>query len=123
MLKIAEIMTYYENNGYYTIEDKKELKRYIRKAIDIVNILTFEQANSENLTAYQLQKVEECICELADYVYINSDYFDSAVSSFSLNGASVTFDRSTSVTTVSGIPIPSLLYGKLSSTGLCCGAI
>lgn len=98
-----------------------ELEKRLRNACCAVDSFTFNRivkAGFENLTEFQQELIKEAVRLHADFVYDNADLLDSPLSSYSISGVSMSFDRS-KIVTVNGITTTSEAYGLLMQTGLC----
>lgn len=111
----------YTDAGYTTITEGTS--KFLKDASRSIDSLTFNRINHigfDNLTVFQKDIIIEVVCELADYLFNNSETLNSAVSSYSINGVSVTNDGGKFSETISGITIPKSLKSKLNQTGLTC---
>lgn len=104
-----------------TIEDEKTIKRFLRQAERYIDILTFNRLRSVNfdldLSLWEKDIIKECIVEIIDFTYSNQDYINSYLSSYSLNGVSISFDNiNQNVTNVNGVVLPNSTYAKITST-------
>lgn len=100
-----------------------DLEKMLHKASRQIDSLTYNRivaVGFDNLTDFQQGIVREVCCKLADFDYDNSDLLASALSSYSVNGVSMSFGG-IAVTVISGVPISRELYALLSQTGLCTG--
>lgn len=111
-------LEYYKN----TFLGKEELTEFdLEKASRHIDTLTYNRANNFNeLTEYQKKIIQESTCMLAEFELENADYIDSIISSYSLNGASVSFGGA-SLKVVNGVCIKHDIYSHLQKSGLCCG--
>ena len=83
--------------------------------------LTFNRivkAGFENLTEFQQELIKEAVQLHADFAFDNTDLLDSPLSSYSISGVSMSFDKS-KIVTVGGITTTSEVYNLLMQTGLC----
>lgn len=99
----------------------EELESRLRKACRAVDGFTFNRivkAGFENLTEFQHELIKEAVKLHADFIYDNAGLLESPLSSYSISGVSMSFDRS-KVVTVNGIMTTSEVYGLLMQTGLC----
>lgn len=100
-----------------------ELDRYLKQASRHIDSLTYNRIVGRgigNLTPFQLQVVQEVVCQQADFEYTNREIFDMILSGYSINGVSMQFGESWNVTTQKGIPMRRDVYEQLCQTGLCC---
>ena len=100
-----------------------ELERAIKQASRHIDSLTYNLIVGQgfsNLTEFQQEVIREVICLQADFEHENADEISTILSSYSLNGASVSFGSSWNVFTDKGIAMMRDVYALLSQTGLCC---
>ncbi len=91
-------------------------------AAEHIDVLTgFRIRDFNALTEFQQRIVERVRVGLERFEEENADILDSPLTSYGINGVSMSFgDR---VKEVSGVAIPADLYSLLCSTGLCYPAI
>lgn len=100
-------------------EDEAEPR--LRDACRVIDSLTFNRIvkkGFENLTGFQQRIIKEAVAKQADFAYSNAELLESPLSSYSISGVSMSFDRS-KVLTVGGVTTTSEVYGLLMQTGLC----
>lgn len=100
-----------------------ELERVLRQASRHIDSLTYNRIvgrGFSNLTEFQQEAIQEVVCLQADFEHENADEINTILSSYSLNGASVSFGSSWNVFTDKGIAMMRDVYAQLSQTGLCC---
>lgn len=103
-----------------------ELEKSLKQASRHIDSLTYNRIvgrGIDNLTEFQQDLIKEVCAELAEFEYENSDVIQSVLSSYSINGVSMTFGESWNVKVISGVAIRADTYDKLSQTGLCCRAL
>lgn len=92
-----------------------------------IDALTFnrivECGGINALTEFQKEIVRAVCCELAEWEYDNAEVINATISSYSLNGVSITYGNNDTMKRVNGVSIPYTLYSKLEMTGLCCRLI
>lgn len=122
----------YADKEYYTetyggsLIGEKELTRQLNKASRQIDTLTFcriREIGFERLTAFQQDQIQYVTCLLADFIYENRDELESMLSSYGINGVSMTFSNGVNVTKVQGVMIRTDIYAELEKTGLCCRMI
>ncbi len=122
----------YADKEYYTetyggsLIGEEELTRQLNKASRQIDTLTFcriREIGFERLTAFQQDQIQYVTCLLADFIYENRDELESMLSSYGINGVSVTFSNGVNVTKVQGVMIRTDIYAELEKTGLCCRMI
>jgi len=122
----------YADKEYYTevyggtLIGEKELKRQLDTAGRQIDTLTYCRIRGigfDNLTAYQQDQIRYVNCLLADFIYENKDELDSMLSSYGINGVSMTFTSGINVIKVQNIIIRTDIYAELGKTGLCCRMI
>ena len=102
-----------------------ELEKRLRRACRDIDSLTFNRivrAGFENLTEFQQELIREAVELHADFCYDNAELLESPLSSYSINGVSMSFDKS-KIVTVGGITTSSEVYSLLMQTGLCCRSL
>ena len=102
---------------------EEELERALRQASRHIDSLTYNRIvgrGFSNLTEFQQEVIQEVVCLQADFEHENADEINTILSSYSLNGASVSFGSSWNVFTDKGIAMMRDVYAQLSQTGLCC---
>ena len=122
----------YADKEYYTevyggtLIGEEELKRQLDTAGRQIDTLTYCKIRGigfDNLTAYQQDQIRYVNCLLADFIYENKDELESMLSSYGINGVSMTFSNGINVTKVQNIIIRTDIYAELGKTGLCCRMI
>ena len=115
-------LEYYKTTYNGTL-DYADAEKALSKASRHIDTLTYNRivvAGFENLTEYQQEIIKECECLMADWETENADYINSMLSSYSLNGASMSFTgQSASATVVSGVAVSRDIYSHLQKCGLC----
>ena len=113
---------YYRNTYNGTLEDA-DAEKALRNASRHIDTLTYNRIEGigfENLTVFQQGVIKECACLMADWEIENADYINSILSSYSLNGASMSFGGAgSSATVVSGVAVSRDIYAHLQKCGLC----
>ena len=103
--------------------DDADVEQALQKASRHIDTLTYNRIVAigfENLTEYQQGIIKECECLMADWETENTDYINNMLSSYSLNGASMSFTgQSASATVVSGVAVSREIYSHLQKCGLC----
>ena len=113
---------FYKNTYKGTLEDA-DIDKALRKASRHIDTLTYNRivaVGFDNLTEYQQGIIKECECLMADWETENADYINSLLSSYSLNGSSMSFTgNSASAMVVSGVAVSRDIYSHLQKCGLC----
>ena len=113
----------YYKNTYKGNLDGADVEKALEKASRHIDTLTYNRIvgiGFDNLTEYQQGIIKECECLMADWETENADYINSMLSSYSLNGASMSFTgQSASATVVSGVAVSREIYSHLQKCGLC----
>lgn len=102
-----------------------EQEQRLADAQMVVDSLTYNRIvrrGFENLTAFQQRLVKESVRKQANFAYENAEMLDSPLSSYSINGVSMGFDKS-KVMEINNITTTREVYGLLIQTGLCYGGI
>lgn len=117
---------YYKNAYKGTLEEADATKA-LQKASRHIDTLTYNRivgVRFDNLTVYQQGIIKECACLMADWETENADYIDSMMSSYSLNGASMSFTgNSASAVVMNGVAVSRDIYSHLQKSGLCCRSL
>lgn len=113
---------YYKETYKGTLEDA-DAEKALRTASRHIDTLTYNRIVSigfENLTEFQQGIIKECACLMADWETENKDYINSMLSSYSLNGASMSFSgNSASAVVTNGVAVSRDIYSHLQKCGLC----
>ena len=117
---------YYKNTYKGNLEEP-DAEKALKQAERHIDALTFNRIvdkGFENLTEFQQGIIKECECLMADWEEENADYINSMLSSYSLNGASMSFTgNSAGATVVNGIAVSRDIYSHLKKCGLCCRSL
>lgn len=87
-----------------------------------IDSLTYNRivaAGFENLTPFQQEIVKEVCCRQAAFEVENEDVISSVLSSYSINGVSMTFGSGWNVFIEHGVAMRRDVYSLLCQTGLC----
>lgn len=119
---------------YVTYDEYKEMKgttlnlneetadKYLDLASYDIDNLTFNRIKKigfENLTDFQKLTIKTAVVLQADFRFENEDWLNSALSQYSINGVSVNYGDSKSVSVVNNVFIPNTTLAILKQTGLC----
>lgn len=94
---------------------------YLDRASDAIDALTFNRIRAigwDNLTEFQQGQVRKACCVQADFLAENADALDSALSSYAINGVSMTFGNGALYRVVGGVPVANAALVLIRSTGL-----
>ena len=113
---------YYKTTYRGNLEDES-IDKALQQASRHIDTLTYNRIVAigfDNLTEYQQGIIKECECLMADWETDNADYIDSMLSSYSLNGASMSFSgNSASAVVTNGVAVSRDIYSHLQKCGLC----
>lgn len=101
----------------------EELEKSLKTASRHIDTLTYNRIvgrGLSSLTQFQQETIKEVVCLQAEFEYENADEIESVLSSYSINGTSVSFGSSWNVFTEYGIAMRKDVYALLCQTGLCC---
>ena len=114
---------------YATPEDFAQLfhgeaisEQELRKASRDVDVLTFNKIHTigfDHLTEYQKETIKEVVCEHASFLSENEDMLETYLSSYGINGVSMSFGDTWNLKVQDGVAIKRSLYRRLVSTDLC----
>lgn len=114
---------YYLNTYKGTAVPEDEIEKSLKTASMHIDSLTYNRIvgrGFENLTEFQQNIIKEVVCKLADFEYENADLIKSVLSSYSINGVSMSFGTGWNVKIQNGVAIPTDYYCLLGQTGLTC---
>ena len=113
---------YYKTTYKGNLEDA-EIDKALQQASRHIDTLTYNRIvgiGFDNLTEYQQGIIKECECLMADWETENADYINSMLSSYSLNGASMSVTcNSASAVVTNGVAVSRDIYSHLQKCGLC----
>lgn len=114
----------YYKDTYKGNLDEQDAVKALQKASRHIDTLTYNRVVAvgfDNLTDYQQGIIKECACLMADWETENKDYIESLLSSYSLNGASMSFTgTSASAVVQNGVAVSRDILSHLQKCGLCC---
>lgn len=122
-------MKSYATAGYYldryqgSVIPEEQLEKALRQASRHIDSLTYNRIvgrGFSSLTEFQQEVVREVVCMQADFEYENADEINNVLSSYSINGVSMSFGSSWNVFVDKGIAMKRDVYTMLCQTGLCC---
>lgn len=122
MSNYADI-TYYQNTYKGITIPKDEIEKKLKEASMHIDTLTYNRIvgrKFENLTKFQQDIIQEVVCKLADFEYENEDLLKTMLSSYAINGVSMSFGENWNVLIQNGVAIPKDYYCLLGQTGLTC---
>lgn len=99
----------------------REIENLLKAASLDTDALTFNRITAcgfSALTAFQKERVQEAVLLQADFRTRNAELFDSTIAAYSLDGVSVTFDKSR-IVSVGGAVTSLAVYSVLKQSGLC----
>lgn len=100
----------------------EEADKYLVKTCRQIDILTFNRIKQlggfDNLSEYQKETIKEVIVNIADFIYTNEDILDNILSSYSINGVSMSFNGNWNLTVRDGVAVRTEDYKLLETTGL-----
>lgn len=113
----------YYKNTYKGDLDEADAEKALRRASRHIDTLTYNRIvilGFYSLTEYQQSVIKECACLMADWETENADYINNLLSSYSLNGASMSFTgNSASAFVQNGVAVSREIYSHLQKCGLC----
>lgn len=118
----ANINDYLELSDLKSIPQEDVLNK-LRQASRHIDSLTYNRIRKygfDNLTEFQKEIICEVVCRQADFEYENQDLISSVLSSYSINGVSMSIGSTWNIHIESGVAVQRDLYSLLEQTGLCC---
>lgn len=101
---------------------ESEIQNNLEAASVDIDALTFNRISKcgfDNLTEFQKEKIMRGVCRHTQFRFDNDELIDSVISSYSLNGASVTIDTG-KIVNYNGVITSAYVFSELSQSGLCC---
>lgn len=112
---------YYLETYRGTSIPESELDLRLRDASRHIDSLTYSRIVGQGfsaLTEFQQDVIREVVCRQADFEAENREALDCALSSYSINGVSMTLTAGWNVFLDKGVAMPRELYSLLEQTGL-----
>lgn len=119
----ANAIYYASEYGGTIIRGNEELAKALKQASRHIDSLTYNRIvgrGFSNLTEFQQDVIREVVCLQADFEYENADMINTILTSYGINGVSMSFGASWNVFMDKGIAMKRDVYTMLSQTGLCC---
>ena len=117
----------YYSSEYYGQLQQEESMGALKQACRHIDALTYNRIKGRgfnNLTAFQQGIIKEVACMMADFEHNNADIINSLVNSYSINGASISFNgEGANCKIVNGVVVQRDVYAYLAQTGLCCASM
>lgn len=115
---IEKIIEYYYEN--YDVIDDENVEKYIRKYFLIINTILLNRLNEreylEKCSEEEREKINFCICEAANFYYLNQSKIDMLFKTYSLGDLNFTIELNTlNANVVRGIVLPNFVISVLSS--------
>lgn len=109
-----------EYGGELAEEDAVKALNEASMHIDVLTYSRICATGFENLTEHQKMVIKITCCRMADFEKHNADVINSLLSSYSLNGASMSFTgKAANVSIVNGIVVQNTTYEYLKTSALC----
>lgn len=119
--------TFYINEyGGTVLTDENVANKFLKLASRHIDSLTYNRIvgrGFDNLTEFQRGIIQEVCCSMAEFDYENEDMINSILTSYGINGVSMTFGEGWNLVCQSGVAIKRDTYELLSQTGLCCRSL
>lgn len=93
----------------------------VQRAETDINGLTFNRITAkgfDSLSDFQKSIIRRAVAMQVNFIHDNSELLDSPLSSYSISGVSMSFDKS-KITEVDGVITSKSIYGVLLQSGLC----
>lgn len=115
---IEKIIEYYYEN--YDVIDDENVEKYIRKYFLIINTVLLNRLNEkeyfEKCTDEEREKINFCICETANFYYLNQSKFDILFKTYSLGDLNFTVELNTlNSNIIRNVVLPNIVISVLSS--------
>ena len=115
---IEKIIEYYYKN--YDVIDDENVEKYIRKYFLIINTVLLNRLNEreylEKCSEEEREKINFCICEAANFYFLNKSKIDMLFKTYSLGDLNFTIELNTlNANVVRGIVLPNFVISVLSS--------
>jgi len=113
--------TYLPPEEYSGAIPAEEVEARLKRACRNIDSLTFNrivEKGFENLSEFQQELIKEAVVLHMDFCYENAELLESPLSAYSINGVSMSFDKS-KVVELGGVTTSSETYSLLMQTGLC----
>lgn len=110
----------YYLNLYSFIPDEC-IESSLTKASRHIDTLTYNRIVAkgfDNLTDFQKELIKEALCLQANFEYENADLIDTVISSYNINGVSMSFGANWNIYVDKGVAIKKDVYSLLEQTGL-----
>ncbi len=102
-----------------TAEDADKFLIQTSRQIDILTFNRIIQLGGlDKLSEYQQDTIKQCVVNIADFIYTNQDILDNILSSYSINGVSMSFNGNWNLTVRDGVAVKTEDYKLLETTGL-----
>ena len=96
---------------------------YLDRASDAIDALTFNRIRAigwDGLTEFQQGNIRRACCVQAEFLADNADALDTALSSYAINGVSMTFGNDALYRVVGGVAVSNAALALVRATGLAC---
>ena len=117
---------YYMNTFHGTAIPDTKIERSLIQASRHIDSLTYNRIVSKgfsNLSVFQQEIVKEVVCVQAEFEYENKEELESLISSYSVNGVSMTIQPGWNLFEDKGVAMQGSTYSLLEQTGLCCRSL
>jgi hypothetical protein len=105
--------------GKMSLEDAEKALKTASRHIDTLTYNRIRGRGFESFTKFQQEVIKECNCRMADFEHKNANMINSLINSYSINGASISFNgEGANFTLVNGVLVQRDIYSLLSQTGL-----
>ncbi len=115
---MSTYLTPEEYSGDIPVEQLTERLKQACRDIDSLTFNRIVEQGFEKMTTFQQDIIKDAVKLHADFCYDNAEMLESPLASYAINGVSMSFDRSKTVT-VDGVTTSNRVYKLLIQTGLC----
>ena len=103
-----------------------DLTRALDEASRQIDSLTYNRIIKQgwdSLTEFQQGVIQAGCCRMADWNHANAEILSAVLSSYSINGVSMTISDGPTLRNVGGVLISPIVYAYLEQSGLCCALL
>lgn len=116
---LEQILEYYYEQSYSQINDE-EVEKYLRDSLRVIrNLLQNRLTESEyldNCTDFEREKINFCVCNLAEFNFVNKDKLNFIYKNYKLGDLAFTVElNGLAAVVVNNNVLPSIVHSELST--------